>query len=70
MLASMDALRKRAKNIDLGRVFRASGNFSVAGMLTPDADPCKANPVIDPLGSLVDDMMYVMIELIGPMTVL
>ena len=44
---------------------RASGNFSGAVMLTLDADACKADPLIDPVGSLVEHMIYVMI---GPMT--
>ena len=65
---AMDALRKRVRNGDLGRVFHASGDFSVDRMLTFDADAWKADPVINPPGSLADHMMYMMIELIGPVS--
>ena len=65
---AMDALRRRVKNGDLGRVFHASGDFSVDRMLTFDADAWKADPVINPPGSLADHMMYMMIELIGPVS--
>lgn len=65
---AMDALRRHVRNGDLGRVFHASGDFSVDRMLTFDADAWKADPVINPPGSLADHMMYMMIELIGPVS--
>lgn len=67
---AMDALRRRVKAGDLGRVFHASGDFSVDRMLTFGADAWKADPVTNPPGSLADHMMYMMIELIGPVAAL
>lgn len=63
---AMDALRRRVKAGDLGRVFHASGDFSVDRMLSFDADAWKADPETNPPGSMADHMMYMMIELIGP----
>ena len=63
---AMDALRKRVKAGDLGHVFHASGDFSVDRMLTFDADAWKADPETNPPGSMADHMMYMMIELMGP----
>ena len=54
---AMDALRRRVRDGDLGRVFHASGDFSIDRMLTFDADAWKADPVINPPGSLADHMM-------------
>lgn len=65
---AMDALRRRIKAGDLGRVFHASGDFSVDRMLSFDADAWKADPETNPPGSMADHMMYMMIELIGPVT--
>ena len=65
---AMDALRRRVKAGDLGRVFHASGDFSVDRMLTFDADAWKADPQTNPPGSKADHMMYMMIELIGPVS--
>lgn len=62
----MDALRKIVKDGQLGRVFHASGDFSVDRMLTFGADAWKAEPETNPPGSLADHMMYMMIELMGP----
>ena len=67
---AMDALRRRVRNGDLGKVFHASGDFSVDRMLTFDADAWKADPEINPPGSMADHMMYMMIELIGPVSAL
>lgn len=67
---AMDALRARVRNGDLGRVFHASGDFSVDRMLTFGADAWKADPETNPPGSLADHMMYMMIELIGPVAAL
>ena len=64
---AMDALRRRVKAGDLGRVFHATGDFSVDRMLSFGADAWKADPVTNPPGSLADHMMYVMIELMGPL---
>lgn len=63
----MEALRRRVKAGDLGRVFHASGDFSVDRMLTFDADAWKADPETNPPGSMADHMMYMMIELMGPL---
>lgn len=65
---AMDALRRRVKAGDLGRVFHASGDFSVDRMLTFDADAWKADPETNPPGSMADHMMYMMIELMGPLS--
>jgi predicted dehydrogenase len=65
---AMEALRRRVKAGDLGRVFHASGDFSVDRMLTFGADAWKAAPETNPPGSLADHMMYMMIELIGPVS--
>lgn len=65
---AMEALRRRVKACDLGRVFHASGDFSVDRMLTFDADAWKADPETNPPGSMADHMMYVMIELMGPLS--
>jgi predicted dehydrogenase len=64
---AMDALRRRVKAGELGRVFHASGDFSVDRMLTFDADAWKADPETNPPGSMADHMMYMMIELMGPL---
>lgn len=64
---AMDALRKRVRDGDLGRVFHASGDFSVDRMMTFDADAWKADPETNPPGSMADHMMYMMIELMGPL---
>lgn len=65
---AMDALRTRVRAGDLGHVFHASGDFSVDRMLTFDADAWKADPETNPPGSLADHMMYMMIELMGPVS--
>ena len=65
---AMRTLRDRVRNGDLGRVLHASGDFSVDRMLTFDADAWKADPEINPPGSLADHMMYMMIELMGPVS--
>ena len=65
---AMDALRTRVRAGDLGRVFHASGDFSVDRMLTFDADAWKADPETNAPGSMADHMMYMMIELMGPVT--
>lgn len=67
---ALDALRARVKAGDLGRIFHASGDFSVDRMLTFGADAWKADPVTNPPGSLADHMMYMMIELMGPISAL
>ena len=67
---AMEALRRRVKAGDLGRVFHASGDFSVDRMLTFGADAWKADPETNPPGSLADHMMYMMIELMGPVATL
>lgn len=64
---AMDALRKRVGAGDLGRVFHATGDFSVDRMLSFDADAWKADPETNPPGSMADHMMYMMIELMGPL---
>jgi len=65
---AMGALRRRVKAGDLGSVFHASGDFSVDRMLTFDADAWKADPETNPPGSMADHMMYMMIELMGPLS--
>ena len=56
---AFDGLRKRVAAGDLGRIFHASG-----------ADAWKADPETNPPGSLADHMMYMMIELMGPVSAL
>ena len=63
---AMDALRRRVRAGELGRVFHASGDFCADRMLGFAADEWKADPALNPPGSLADHMMYMMIELIGP----
>jgi predicted dehydrogenase len=67
---AMEALRKRVAAGDLGRIFHASGDFSVDRMLSFGADTWKADPETNPPGSLADHMMYMMIELMGPVSAL
>lgn len=67
---AMDRLRELVRGGELGRVFHASGDFVVDRMLTFDADAWKADPETNPPGSLADHMMYMMIELIGPVAAL
>lgn len=67
---AMDALRSRVSNGDLGRVFHATGDFSVDRMRGFAADAWKADPKINPPGSMADHMMYMMIELMGPIAAL
>ena len=63
---AVEALRARVHAGDLGRVFHASGDFSVDRMLGFGADAWKADPETNPPGSLADHMLYTMIELVGP----
>ena len=65
---AMEALRRRVKAGDLGSVFHASGDFSVDRMLTFNADAWKADPETNPPGRMADHMMYMMIELMGPLS--
>lgn len=67
---AMTALRKRVAAGDLGRIFHATGDFSVDRMLTFGADAWKADPETNPPGSLADHMMYMMIEMMGPVSAL
>ena len=67
---AMEALRRRVRAGDLGRVFHASGDFSVDRMLGFAADAWKAEPETNPPGSLADHMMYMMIELMSPVAAL
>ncbi len=67
---AMEALRRRVRAGDLGRIFHATGDFSVDRMLSFGADAWKAEPETNPPGSLADHMMYMMIELMGPLSAL
>lgn len=64
----VEALRARAKTGDLGRIYHAVGDFCVDRMLGFGDWHWKADPAINPPGSLADHMMYVMIELMGPVS--
>lgn len=65
---AMAALRSRVENGDLGHVFHATGDFSVDRMRSFAADAWKADPETNPPGSMADHMMYMMIELMGPVS--
>lgn len=63
---AVNALRRRVRDGDLGRIFHAEGDFCVDRMLGMTDQDWKTDPATFPPGSLADHMLYTMIELMGP----
>lgn len=65
-LPAADALRRRVREGDLGDIVHAEGNYCVSRYLDMTSDNWKTDAAIAPPGALADHMLYMMIELIGP----
>ena len=69
-LPSVDELRKHVRAGDLGKIIHAEGNFCVPRFFNLVEGDWKAGNRFNPPGSLADHMLYLMIELIGPVKAL
>lgn len=65
-LPAADELRRRVRAGDLGRIVHAEGAYCVGRYLNMTRDNWKTDATIAPPGALADHMLYMMIELIGP----
>ncbi len=65
-LPAIDELRRRVAAGDLGKIVHAEGNYCVDRYSKMTRQHWKANSAIAPAGALADHMLYIMIELIGP----
>jgi len=65
-LPAADEFRRRVKSGALGRILHAEGAYCVDRYLTMSPDYWKADVTIAPPGALADHILYMMIELIGP----
>jgi len=65
-LPAADELRRRVAAGDLGQIVHAEGAYCVGRYLNMTRDNWKTDATIAPLGALADHMLYMMIELIGP----
>lgn len=65
-LPAADELRRRVKSGAIGRIIHAEGAYCVDRYLTMDRDYWKADVTAAPPGALADHILYMMIELIGP----
>ncbi len=65
-LPAADELRRRVKAGALGKIIHAEGAYCVDRYLTMTRDDWKSNISTAPPGALADHMLYMMIELIGP----
>ena len=61
-------LRKRLKAGELGQITHAEGNFCVDRYRKVQAGTWKADPDQAPPGSLADHPLYLMIEMLGPVS--
>ncbi len=67
-LPAADELRRRVKAGELGRIVHAEGAYCVGRYLDMTRDNWKTDAAIAPPGALADHILYMMIELIGPVT--
>lgn len=67
-LPAADELRRRVKAGDLGDIVHVEGNYCVSRYHHMTRDDWKTDATIAPPGALADHMLYMMIELIGPVT--
>ena len=65
-LPAADELRRRVTAGDLGHIVHAEGAYCVGRYLNMTRDNWKSDAAIAPPGALADHMLYMMIELIGP----
>ena len=65
-LPAADEFRRRIKSGALGQILHAEGAYCVDRYLSMDPDYWKADIVAAPPGALADHILYMMIELIGP----
>ena len=65
-LPAADELRRRVKAGALGQIIHAEGAYCVDRYLTMTRDDWKSDIATAPPGALADHMLYMMIELIGP----
>lgn len=67
-LPAVDELRRRVKAGDLGRTVHAEADFCVDRYFDLEPGDWKSDRAISPPGALADHWLYVMIELLGPVT--
>lgn len=65
-LPAADELRRRVKAGALGEIVHAEGNYCVGRYHNMTRDNWKTDAAVAPPGALADHMLYMMIELIGP----
>lgn len=65
-LPAADEFRRRVKSGALGKILHAEGAYCVDRYLSMDKDFWKADINAAPPGALADHILYMMIELIGP----
>ena len=65
-LPAADELRRRVAAGDLGWIVHAEGNYCVNRYANMTREDWKTNAAIAPAGALADHILYMMIELIGP----
>lgn len=65
-LPAADELRRRVAAGDLGQIVHAEGNYCVGRYLNMTREHWKTNSAIAPAGALADHILYMMVELIGP----
>ena len=65
-LPAADEFRRRVKSGVLGKIIHAEGAYCVDRYLNMDPDYWKADRKAAPPGALADHILYMMIELIGP----
>lgn len=65
-LPAADELRRRVSAGELGQIVHAEGAYCVGRYLAMTRDNWKTDAAIAPPGALADHMLYMMIELIGP----
>lgn len=65
-LPAADALRRRVKSGALGRIIHAEGAYCVDRYMTMTREDWKSDITAAPPGALADHVLYMMIELVGP----
>lgn len=65
-LPVVDALRERVSSGALGQIMHAEGNFCAARYYNMSEDDWKSLDANSPPGSLADHILYLMIEMLGP----
>ncbi len=65
-LPAIDELRRRVAAGDLGQIVHAEGDYCVGRYSNMTREHWKTNSAVAPAGALAFHMLYLMIELIGP----